>query len=74
MPLAGRILGDLISYQNDGKYSTADSRKAGEIVSEYSNAWIDMRHGNARNTHECASAARREASQHSRSSLCRRPR
>jgi hypothetical protein len=24
-----RILGDLISYQNDGKYSTADFRKAG---------------------------------------------
>ena len=23
-------------------------RKAGEILSEYSNAWIDMRHGNAR--------------------------
>jgi len=26
----------------------ADFRKAGEILSEYSNAWIDMRHDNAR--------------------------
>jgi hypothetical protein len=25
-----RIVGDMISYQNDGKYSTADSRKAGK--------------------------------------------
>ena len=24
-----RIVGDMISYQNDGKYSTADFRKAG---------------------------------------------
>jgi hypothetical protein len=39
----------MISYQNDGKYSTADCRKAGKFVSEYSNAWIDMRHDNARN-------------------------
>jgi hypothetical protein len=43
-------IGDLIPYQNDGKYSTADSRKGGEIVSEYSNAWIDMRHDNALNS------------------------
>ena len=41
--------GDMISYQNDGKYSTVDFRK-GEIVSEYSNAWIDMRHDNALNS------------------------
>ena len=46
---AGQRPGDLISYQNDGKYSTVDFRK-GEIVSEYSNAWIDMRHDNALNS------------------------
>jgi hypothetical protein len=40
---------DMISYQNNGKYSTADSRKT-EIVSKYSNAWIDLRHDNARNS------------------------
>jgi hypothetical protein len=37
----------LLSYQNDGRYFTADFRKAGEIVIEYSNAWIDIRHDNA---------------------------
>jgi hypothetical protein len=42
----------MISYQNDGKYSTADPRKAAEIVSEYSNALIDMRDDNARNSAE----------------------
>jgi hypothetical protein len=26
--------------------------QGGEIVSEYSNAWIDMRHDNALNRHE----------------------
>ena len=44
-----QIIGDLISYQNDRKYSTAGSRKP-EIASEYSNAWIDMRHDNALNS------------------------
>ena len=39
---------DLISCQDGRKYSMADFRKAGEILSECSNAWIDMRHDNAR--------------------------
>src|SRR5262249_53804317 len=36
------LFGDLISYQDGRKYSMADFRKAGEILSEYSNAWIDQ--------------------------------
>ena len=49
MPIKPRRFGDLISYQNDRKYFTACSREA-EVVSEYSNAWIDMRHDNALNS------------------------
>ena len=55
MPIKPRRFGDLISYQNDRKYFTACSREA-EVVSEYSNAWIDMRHDNALNSAmSCAS-------------------
>ncbi len=41
----------MISYQNDRKYSTA-AQQGGEIVREYSNAWIGMRHDNALNSAE----------------------
>ena len=37
-PMMSKYSADLISYQNDRKYSMAGSREAAEIVSEYSNA------------------------------------
>ena len=54
--IKSRRFDDMISYQNDGKCTTADSRKA-EIVSEYSNPWIDMRHDNALNSATCVAVS-----------------
>ena len=45
-----RRLGDPISCQNDRKILHGGLPQSGEIVSKYSNIWIDLRHDNALNS------------------------
>ena len=49
---APRGIGDLISYRTM-EILHGGLPQGGEIVSEYSNAWIDMHHDNALNSALC---------------------